>query len=57
VLLEGLIDGRNRALTAVQSPAGMALALAAYRNSPSRLVIREGADEPGLAAWLIRETR
>lgn len=30
VLLEGLVDGRNRAVTAVQSPAGKAPALAAW---------------------------
>ena len=57
LLLEGLVDGRNRAVTAAQSPAEMAPALTAYRSLPSRLLIRERPGEPALAPWLIRETR
>jgi cephalosporin-C deacetylase-like acetyl esterase len=57
VLLEGIVDGRNRTLTAAQAKAGMASAIAAYRDSPSRLMIREAGEEPPLTAWLLREVR
>jgi hypothetical protein len=57
LLLEGLVDGRNRIESAAQLASEMASTIAAYRSSPTRLVMREGPGTPVLAEWLVRETR
>ena len=46
VLLEGLVDGRNRRSTAAEAGAQLQAA------SGARLLVREEAAEPRLAAWI-----
>jgi dienelactone hydrolase len=55
VLLEGLVDGRNRPLSLSSMEKELANALAAYRRVPSRLVIREGLPEPELGIWTVKQ--
>ena len=52
VLLEGLVDGRNRLLSSDEVEGELAVARKAYQGTPSNLVVREQNDEPGFAAWL-----
>jgi hypothetical protein len=52
VLLEGLVDGRNRTVAAAAATQELRTALTAYREAPSRLMIREHTAEPELAAWI-----
>lgn len=52
VLLEGLVDGRNRSLSTSELEEELRAALMAYRGAPSRLIIREQAAEPELTAWM-----
>ena len=55
VALEGLVDGRNRNVSAADASQELRAALTAYKREPSRLMIRGRADEPGLAAWIAAE--
>lgn len=52
VLLEASVDGKDRMVAAADAAKDLRAALAAYREAPSRLIIRDHAAEPGLAAWL-----
>ncbi|MFB3921824.1 MAG: acetylxylan esterase [Terriglobia bacterium] len=52
VLMEGPVDGRNCALSSREAEEELLRALAAYRDAPSQLVIREHGAEPELAVWL-----
>lgn len=56
MLVEGLVDGRNRALETREVEREMGPAYAAYRNSPSQLLVRRGPD-PDFAGWLVRQLR
>ncbi len=56
VLLEGLVDGRNRLLSSSDLEGELVGARAAYRGTPSHLAVRERADESGLAAWMAQQT-
>ena len=55
VLLEGLVDGRNRSLSTSELEGELGAAQEAYRGAPSRLVVREQVAEPELATWLAGE--
>jgi hypothetical protein len=55
VLLEGLVDGRNRLLSSAELEEELDVARAAYRGTPSKLVIREQTDESGFASWMAHE--
>jgi hypothetical protein len=55
VLLEGLVDGKNRTVAAADAAKELRAALNAYKREPSRLLIRDRAAEPGLAAWIAAE--
>ena len=57
VLLEGSVDGKDRTVTAAGAAKELRPALTAYRESPSRLIIRDHAAEPGVAAWIAAELR
>jgi hypothetical protein len=56
VLLEGLVDGRDRLLSTSDLEGELAGARAAYQGTPSNLAVRERTDEPGLAAWMAQQT-
>ena len=56
VLLEGLVDGRDRLLSSSDLERELGRARAAYQGTPSNLVVREQTDEPGLAAWMAQQT-
>jgi dienelactone hydrolase len=55
VLLEGLVDGRDRRLSVSSMEDELANALAAYRRVPSRLLIRERLPEPELSMWMLKQ--
>ena len=55
VLLEGLVDGRDRLLSASDLEGELAGARAAYRGTPSNLAVREQADESSFAAWMAQQ--
>ena len=57
VLLEGLVDGKDRTVAAAGAAKELRVALTAYREAPLRLMIRDHAAEPGLAAWIAAELR
>jgi Acetyl xylan esterase (AXE1) len=57
VLLEGLVDGKDRTVAAAGVAKEFRAALTAYREAPSRLTIRDHAAEPGLAEWIAAELR
>jgi hypothetical protein len=57
VLLEGLVDGKNRKVAADRAANEFASALAAYREAPSRLTIRDRMVEPDLSAWIAAQLR
>ncbi|MFB3828418.1 MAG: acetylxylan esterase [Bryobacteraceae bacterium] len=52
VLLERLVDGRNRAVGSAERSVELRVALDGYRNAPSQLTVREDAAGPELTAWL-----
>ena len=52
VLMEGLVDGRNRAVDAPEWNAGLRVALEAYRSASSRLTIRKEAAGNAAPGWL-----
>ena len=52
VLIEGLVDGRNRAVDAPEWNAGLRVALEAYRGASSRLTIRKEAAANAAPGWL-----
>ena len=60
VLLEGLVDGKDRTVSLAGATTELHAAIAAYTGAPSRLIIRDNARdhvrdhaaEPGLAAWI-----
>ena len=56
VLLEGLVDGRDRLLSKSDLEGEFVGARAAYRGAPSNLAVRERADQSGLAAWMAQQT-
>jgi len=55
VLLEGLVDGRNRLLLSAELEEELDVARAAYRGTPSKLAVREQTDESGFASWMAHE--
>jgi hypothetical protein len=55
VLLEGLVDGRDRLLSASRMENELANAFAAYRSVPSCLVVRERLPEPELSMWMAKQ--
>jgi dienelactone hydrolase len=55
VLLEGLVDGRDRLLSASDLEGELGGARAAYRGTPSNLAVREQADESSLAVWMAQQ--
>ena len=57
VLLEGLVDGKNRTVAAAGAATELRAAVSGYREQPSRLIIRDHAAEPGLAAWIAAALR
>jgi hypothetical protein len=57
VLLEGLVDGRDRKVAAGSAANEFRPALTAYKGAPSRLTIRDHAAEPDLPAWLAAQLR
>jgi dienelactone hydrolase len=56
VLLEGLVDGRDRLLSTPDLEEELVGARAAYQGAPSNLTVRERTDESGLAAWMSQQT-
>jgi dienelactone hydrolase len=52
VLLEGLVDGRNRLLSSTELEAELREARAAYRDIPSNLTVREQSAEFDLVSWI-----
>jgi hypothetical protein len=52
VLLLGSVDGKNRTVGAGGAAKELRATLTAYRGAPSRLIIRDHAAEPELAAWI-----
>jgi hypothetical protein len=57
VLLEGLVDGKDRRVTADGAANDLRAAVTAYREAPSHLIIRDHAAEPGIAAWIAAALR
>ncbi|MGI8962452.1 MAG: alpha/beta hydrolase [Bryobacteraceae bacterium] len=55
VLLKALVDGRDRLLPASDMQNELETALAAYRDAPSRLLIRQHLPEPELATWMVTQ--
>jgi hypothetical protein len=55
VLLEALVDGRDRLSSPISMTSDLADALLAYRAVPSRLIVREHSSEPDLATWMVPE--
>ena len=55
VALEGLVDGRNRSVSAADASQELRVVLSAYKREPSRLTIRDRAAESGLATWIAAE--
>jgi hypothetical protein len=55
VLLGSLVDGRDRLLPESGMQNDLETEFAAYRDSPSRLIIRQQLPEPELAAWMARQ--
>ena len=55
VLLESLVDGRNRLLLPAELEGEFGVARAAYRNTPSHLAVREQTDKSGLASWMAQQ--
>jgi dienelactone hydrolase len=55
VVLEGLVDGRDRSVSAADASQELRAALTAYKREPSRLMVRDRASEPGLAGWIAAE--
>jgi len=55
VLLESLVDGRNRMLSPSELQAELGVARAAYRDTPSNFTVREQTGESDLTAWLARQ--
>jgi cephalosporin-C deacetylase-like acetyl esterase len=55
VLLEALVDGRDRLSSPISMTSDLADALLAYRAVPSRLIVREHSSEPDLATWMVTE--
>ena len=56
VLLEGLVDGRNRLLSTSDLEGQLGGARAAYRGTPSHLAVRDQTDDSGFAAWMAQQT-
>jgi hypothetical protein len=52
LLLESLVDGRNRIVPETEFRPALAPAFESYRNTPERLRVRAGAETPDLCAWL-----
>jgi cephalosporin-C deacetylase-like acetyl esterase len=57
VLLEGLADGRNRALEEPEWRSRLQPALSAYGGIPSRLLVRTEPSGAQLARWLVEQFR
>jgi cephalosporin-C deacetylase-like acetyl esterase len=57
VLLQGLVDGKGRTAEAASAAQELRAALTAYQRVPMRLIIRDHAAEPELAAWIAAELR
>jgi dienelactone hydrolase len=55
VLLESLVDGRNRLLLPAELEGEFGVARAAYHNTPSHLAVRERTDKSGLASWMAQQ--
>jgi dienelactone hydrolase len=55
VLLESLVDGRNRRLTPAGWKSVMAPAISGYGDTAGRLLIREESGDDVLAAWLMEQ--
>jgi hypothetical protein len=55
VLLEGLVDGRNRLLSSTELEAELREARAAYRDIPSHLAVREQTDESDFVSWMAHQ--
>lgn len=55
VLLESLVDGRNRLLSLPEVEDELRAARVAYRDAPSKLTIRDQAGASDVVAWLARE--
>jgi dienelactone hydrolase len=55
MVLEGLVDGRNRLLSSAELEEELGVARAAYRGTPSKLVVREQTDESSFASWMADE--
>ncbi|HEU0140482.1 MAG TPA: acetylxylan esterase [Bryobacteraceae bacterium] len=54
LLLDGLVDGRNRAVSEPELRATFSPTLEAYRGQPEHLRLRATTAEPGVAEWLIQ---
>ena len=52
VLLEGVVDGKDRKVGADRAANEFRSASAAYKEAPSRLTIRDHVAEPNLPAWI-----
>ena len=52
ILLDGLVDGRNRPLSLAEMEQELRGARAAYRGAPSRLIVSEQAEGPALVEWM-----
>jgi ABC-type uncharacterized transport system permease subunit len=55
VLLDRLVDGRDRLLSTSDLEGEFVQARAAYRFTPSNLVIREQTDDSALVAWMAQQ--
>ena len=55
LLLESLVDGKDRVVPGAALEREFARAVEAYRAAPKNLVMRSGAGTPGVAAWLLAQ--
>jgi len=55
VLLEGLVDGRNRLLSSAELEEEFREARAAYRDTPSNLTVLERTTESTFASWMVHQ--
>ena len=52
LLLQALVDGKNRLISEAEFRPALAPAYEAYRNTSGRLEVRRAAQRPEVSAWL-----
>jgi cephalosporin-C deacetylase-like acetyl esterase len=55
LLLEGLVDGRNREVPEAELRGRMEPVFAAYAKQPGKLTVHPGAAKPGIPEWLVEK--